>query len=143
MKRVDVVYAFITDPKKEKILTVKNIREEGFDYTLPGGAVEEGENLIEAVIREVKEETGLDIVPGNILTINEALFSSRGHHTIFFTFEGIVTGGTIELTRPEEILEINWMDLEEAEKKLKSFGGGIKTYNKDGQSVPYYFRGTI
>lgn len=54
MKRVDVVSAIIYDTE-ENILAVKNVK--GY-WELPGGAVEKGEHLYQAVIREVNEETG-------------------------------------------------------------------------------------
>ncbi|MEH7633404.1 NUDIX domain-containing protein [Bacillus pumilus] len=55
MKRVDVVSAIMND-EAENILMVKNVK--GY-WELPGGAVEKGEHLHQAVIREVKEETGM------------------------------------------------------------------------------------
>lgn len=53
MLRVDVAYAFIYK-EDEKILMVNN---QGGSWSLPGGAVEQGETLEQAVIRETKEET--------------------------------------------------------------------------------------
>lgn len=44
---------------KEKILLVK--RRDVPVWVLPGGGVDEGESLEEAALREIKEETGLDI----------------------------------------------------------------------------------
>lgn len=62
MKKVNVTYAILYNKTNEKILMVKNKGENGSYYTLPGGAVKLGETLEEAVIREVKEETGLHII---------------------------------------------------------------------------------
>ena len=44
-----------------KVLLQNRIKEDWKGYTLPGGHVEQGESFVDAVIREMKEETGLDI----------------------------------------------------------------------------------
>ena len=47
-----------------RVLLVRRARQPALNlYTLPGGAVEAGETLFEAVAREVREETSLDIEP--------------------------------------------------------------------------------
>jgi ADP-ribose pyrophosphatase YjhB (NUDIX family) len=47
-----------------KVLLVRRARNPAVNlYTLPGGAVEIGETLLQAVTREVREETSLDIEP--------------------------------------------------------------------------------
>lgn len=47
-----------------KVLVVRRARNPALNlYTLPGGAVEAGETLVEAAIREVREETSLSIEP--------------------------------------------------------------------------------
>ncbi len=45
-----------------RVLIVRRRMPPGI-YTLPGGVVETGETLAQAVVREVREETGLDIAP--------------------------------------------------------------------------------
>ena len=58
-------------------------------YTLPGGHIEVGENMKEAVAREVKEEVGLDIEVVEMLLMQEAIFAEefwKRKHFIFFDF---------------------------------------------------------
>ena len=45
----------------DKILLQNRVKEDWKGYTLPGGHVEPGESFVDAVIREMKEETGLNI----------------------------------------------------------------------------------
>jgi len=74
--------------KEGKILLTKS--HKWFDrYTLPGGHIEVGETMREAVAREAKEETGLDVEVGEMLLIQEAIFTEefwKRKHFIFFDF---------------------------------------------------------
>ena len=57
-----------------KILLAKS--HKWFDkYTLPGGHIEVGESMIDAVRREVKEEVGLDVEVVEMLLVQEAIFA--------------------------------------------------------------------
>ena len=54
----------IYDEINNKVLVLDKVKKENDDwygYTFPGGHVENGESLIDSTIREVKEETGLDV----------------------------------------------------------------------------------
>jgi 8-oxo-dGTP diphosphatase len=54
------VCVLIVDQKSCNFLSV-SLKDDHTDFNLPGGKVELGESLIEAGIREIKEETGIDI----------------------------------------------------------------------------------
>lgn len=47
--------------KDDMILLQNRIKKDWQGYTLPGGHIEPGESFVDAVIREMKEETGLTI----------------------------------------------------------------------------------
>src|SRR5438309_12002099 len=71
-----------------KILLAKS--HKWFDkYTLPGGHIEVGESMIDAVRREVKEEVGLDVEVVEMLLVQEAIFPPefyKKRHFIFIDF---------------------------------------------------------
>ncbi|HZY46356.1 MAG TPA: NUDIX domain-containing protein [Candidatus Bathyarchaeia archaeon] len=71
-----------------KILLAKS--HKWFDkYTLPGGHIEVGETMAEAVKREVMEEVGLDVDVRDMLLIQEAIFAPEFYkkkHFIFIDF---------------------------------------------------------
>ncbi|QKE72934.1 NUDIX hydrolase [Arthrobacter citreus] len=136
MKRVDVVYAFIYDETAEKVLMVKN---QNSTWSLPGRAVEKGETIEQAVIRETNEETGLVVEAVNINAINEAFFKTQGHHGIMFTFSAKIIGGEITIKNQNEIEEVKWVDINTANSLMPYHPRGVESLLKS--STPYIFQG--
>lgn len=80
-------------------------------FTLPGGGVEAGESLTEAVKREVREETGLSIEPVALAGTREVIGrDDAGHvqrHFVILAFAARWVAGEPRLS--EELAEARWM----------------------------------
>ena len=106
------VGALIFNPEGQ-LLLVKTHKWHG-KYTIPGGHVELGEQLTEAVQREVKEETGLDVLETEFLCFQEFIYDNsfwQKRHFIFFDF--ICRVGNEEVTLNDEAEEYRWVEVEE------------------------------
>lgn len=92
-----------------KILLAKS--HKWFDkYTLPGGHIEVGETMEEALKREVREEVGLDVEVGEFLLMQEAIFAKefwKKRHFIFFDFLCNVKDQQVKLDS-DELQEYVW-----------------------------------
>jgi ADP-ribose pyrophosphatase YjhB (NUDIX family) len=71
-----------------RILLLNQDTDGGRSWSLPGGKLEDGETLAGALIREMKEETGLDVEPGRLLYVCDHLAADVVH----MTFEARRTG---------------------------------------------------
>lgn len=112
---VDVVYVLLFDQTTDKILTVQNERF----WSLPGGKREHGEMLLDAAVREVKEETGLDVKIEPVIHLREKVIGEE--HATFITFRGEILGGALGTT-DAEIQRIEWKPLLEAEELIPYLG---------------------
>lgn len=92
----------------------KNVTGAG-TWALPGGHLEPEERLIDAVCREVKEELGADIAPGDLelVSIVDSLSNSRKNNNhIHATFELKSPAFEPKLMEPEECDEWRYFDLD-------------------------------
>ncbi len=78
------VGGFIINPRGEVLLC--HSRKWRDYYTIPGGHIELGERIEEALKREVKEEVGLDVEPVRLLLMQEAIYSEEFHKRRHFIF---------------------------------------------------------
>ena len=96
-----------------KVLIVRRARPPANGlYTLPGGGVELGETLEEAVIREVKEETALDVEPVALAGYRQAISrDTQGgveRHFVILPFAARWIAGEVALN--EELGEALWLE---------------------------------
>jgi 8-oxo-dGTP diphosphatase len=96
-----------------KVLIVRRARPPAHGlYTLPGGGVELGETLEQAVIREVREETALEIEPIELAGFRQAIArDGEGRverHFVVLPFAARFISGEISLN--EELAEAHWLD---------------------------------
>ena len=127
-----VTAAALVMNERSEILLVNGLKR---GWEIPGGRVEEGESLSSAVVRETKEETGIDIEIVKFC----GLFQNVKDSTFNTLFIGRPISG--ECTTSEESLEVGYFSVEEALNmvKWKSFREQIEyCMNYDEQFLVEY-----
>lgn len=114
-----------------KVVLIKQYRYAIGDYLyeLPAGLVDNGEDIYDTAIREMKEETGLDFVPMKTAFSNRVFYSSAG---MTDESSSIVCGevsGSVSTDRNEstEEIEIVLVDKDEIKRILKEEKVCMKT----------------
>jgi 8-oxo-dGTP diphosphatase len=95
------------------LLMVQRARDPGRGlWSIPGGRVEHGEYLSDALAREVKEETNLDIEVGALLGIAEV---TGDPHYVILDFEASVRSDRSPAAAGDDVSEVRWVRLDEIE----------------------------
>lgn len=81
-------------------------------YAFPGGHIEEGESLVESVIREVYEETGLTIADPKLVAVKDWEPDEGGRY-IVFCYKATRFSGQL---RSSEEGEVSWVEKDQLEK---------------------------
>jgi 8-oxo-dGTP diphosphatase len=104
-KHIVAVSAFITNKKQEVLLVKTFLRKDTWE--LPGGQVEEGEPLQQALCREILEETGFIIQPARI----SGVYYNATGSILNIVFHANLLSGKLE-KQPDEIMEAAFFKLE-------------------------------
>ena len=108
----------IIEKDNKILLTKRNIELFKGDWCLPGGHIEYFEHAKDAIIREVKEETGLDF-DGNFTGYIDEIIPEISWHAELLIFRGIAAGK--EKKEDVEVQEMRWFSKEDALKQKLAF----------------------
>jgi 8-oxo-dGTP diphosphatase len=106
--RVPCVGAIITDPAGRLLLIKRGHEPEAGRWSLPGGRIEPGESDQQALVREVREETGLTVAPGRLIGTVERP-QPGGRVLVIRDYAAEVTGG--DLTAGDDAADARWVSL--------------------------------
>jgi 8-oxo-dGTP diphosphatase len=101
-----------------RVLLVRQGKTRGKRWELPGGKLKKRESLPDAVVRELKEETGLDITPERLLGI----FYVRSKNIYDFVVQGRLTGEKVKpQANPPEITACKFFAIDRLPKPIRGF----------------------
>lgn len=115
--------------KGNRVLLVKNIIDNREVWFLPGGSVDWGETLKEAILRESKEELGININVKNMIAITDSISPNKDFHSVDIIFfvepEGDPVakgecGGEKEITSNLYGIGSEWIDINQV-KNIEAY----------------------
>jgi len=97
-----------------RVLLVRRANEPSKgEWSLPGGAVELGESLEEAVVREIREETGLDVEVGRVVEVLDRVRRDAAgrveYHYVIVDYACAIRGGL--LAAGTDAADVRWVDV--------------------------------
>lgn len=99
-----------------KVLVEEKVGKDAGGIIFPGGHVEEHEPVVDSVIREMKEETGLDIKKPVLCGIKEWINEDGSRYVVFLfradSFSGELASsaeGRVFWMEKDEVLRSNWI----------------------------------
>ena len=118
--------------KDGKVLIVRDHKDDAM-WDLPGGRINIGENIEDALRREIMEELGVEINIKSVIYSSQRVHTSEGSSHLFIYCEVTVADPSQSLNVPsEELAEVKWID-KDTVNEVKMYGDcmdAIKAYWK-------------
>lgn len=115
---VEIVGAAIIENEQGQILLTQSPKWSN-KWTLPGGHIEPGETIMEAITREAEEETGLRLDPVDVIAWGELIGSKDFHRPAHFIYFDVycrkTPDGELKLDGTE-LTDYQWLEPKEALK---------------------------
>ena len=110
----------------DQILLQNRVKKDWRGYALPGGHVEPGESFVGAVIREMKEETGLTILDPRLVGVKQ--FPIENGRYVVLLFKATQWSGTLRSSEEGQMEWIRYGDLPNV-KAIDDFDDLLKVMN--------------
>jgi ADP-ribose pyrophosphatase YjhB (NUDIX family) len=122
IRRPVVAVAAVIVENGKLLLIKRGVEPSKGKWSIPGGSVEWGEPLVEAVRREVREETGLEIEVGEVAGVFELIIEPpdanhttlNAYHYVIIDYFARPIGGT--LAPGDDAAEALWVPIGELDK---------------------------
>ena len=95
-----------------EVLLQNRTKDDWRGFTLPGGHIEPGESIVESVIREMREETGLTVIRPKLCGVKQFPNDEGGRYLVILFKSGEFTG---ELVSSEEG-RMEWVPMDRLEE---------------------------
>lgn len=100
-------------PKDDSLLMVRHRKGDKSYWMLPGGGLDYGETFEQCAIREIAEETGLEITIERLLYLSEAICPRGTRHVVNAYMLGRIEGGEIRLPSEDVIDAVEFIPVSE------------------------------
>jgi len=112
--------ALIVNENNEVLLTKRGEKSRNNigAWTQPGGSVEFGEKIEDAILREIREEVGVDIELLRLLVVTSHIMPEEGQHWVPATYLAKIKSGEPKNLEPGKISEVKWFNINEVPENL-------------------------
>lgn len=112
------VGAFILNDNNELLLQKRAVPVEKGYWSIPGGRLEMFETLNQAVVRETKEETDLDIEVVSLMGICDHIIKAENAHWVATNYLCKIKSGEAKIMEPDKASDMKWFSLDSLPENL-------------------------